>query len=190
MSDNIEVTNIRNSIDIVASINKVALQLEKNVISLSKDKNYIDLSPIRNFIEFVENNTEIIVQNSSNLIEIIEQAAATIALSSISNKIEIVESLSDISLTVTRNFIEVNNNPPNTDVDEAEIMYKKRTDFVTDDLIYKGVAAPGALTSAAVWRISRITFDPASNDDVAEDFANGNDGILNVWDDRAVLSYG
>lgn len=190
MSSIIEVTNIKNDIDISTSINDIVVQLEKNSIELASVKNSIDLTSIRNLIEFVNTSNTIEIKNSNTLIEILEQAAATIALTNIVNKIDIVENLSEIVLSVTKNVIEVNNNPPNTDEDEAKIMYKKRTDFVTDTLIYRGVAAPGSSTADAVWRMSRITFDEASNDDVAEDFANGNDGFLNVWDDRASLSYG
>jgi len=190
MPDTIEVLTSRNNIDVSTSINQIVAQIEKNIISLSETKNYIDVEPIVNLLQVIQNNTEIIVNNPSRIIQIIEQAAASIEVTNVTNKIQVLDKLSEVTLTVQKNIIEFNNNPPNTDVDEAEIMFKKRTDFVSDTLIYKGVAAPGSLTSAAVWRISEITFDENSNDDVAEDFADGNDSFTNVWDDRAVLSYG
>lgn len=53
---------------------------------------------------------------------------------------------------------------------------------------YVGYAAPGSLTSAAVWRIVRITYDANDNPTVVE-WADGNNGFDNIWDNRAALSY-
>ena len=190
MPDIIEVTVDTNSIDVTTSVNRLVTQIEKNIIELVTEKNSIDIQPIINLLEIVQNNTEIVVSNPSSIISVVQAAADAITVSNVTNKIEVLNTLNQIEVQTVKHIIEVNNNPPNTDVDEAEIMFKKRTDFVTDDLIYKGTASPGADTSAAVWRISKITFDPNSNDDIEEDFANGSDAFLNVWDDRASLSYG
>ena len=70
---------------------------------------------------------------------------------------------------------------------EDDIMRAKRVDFVGDTIIYTGQAAPGSLTSAAVWRIKRTTFGPG--DDVTEEWAGGNEAFDKVWDNRAGLSY-
>ncbi len=66
-------------------------------------------------------------------------------------------------------------------------VFTKRTDVIDDTLLYTGQAAPGALESAAVWRISRIAI--AADDDVTEVFAGGTDTFDKVWDDRLSLAY-
>jgi|GEM_PF-6725645 len=186
----IEVNETKNYIDIQTSINEVIAQMKRNFIELSETKNYVDIKPVINYLEFIENNTDVTVTQVNNYIDIVQQAATVLDIKKVINYIDVVEQFTYVDVKTTRNYIEINNNPPNVDVDEAEIMYKKRTDFVTDTLIYKGTAAPGALTSAAVWRISRTTIDLSSNGDISEDFANGSDGFISVWDDRATLNYG
>jgi len=58
-------------------------------------------------------------------------------------------------------------------------------------IIYKGEAAAGSVTSVAVWRMSRITVttDVGGNDDLATEWADGNTNFDNIWDNRASLSY-
>jgi hypothetical protein len=51
---------------------------------------------------------------------------------------------------------------------------------------YVGEALPGAATSAASWRVKRLT---ETGPDVAVQWADGNGNFDNVWDDRASLSY-
>lgn len=53
---------------------------------------------------------------------------------------------------------------------------------------YIGYGPPGSLTSQAVWRILRMTYDANDNPTVVE-WANGNINFVNIWDDRAGLSY-
>lgn len=72
-------------------------------------------------------------------------------------------------------------------IPEEEMPYSKRTDFVSDSLIYRGEAAPGTLESAAGWRIRRLTL--SGDDDVTEEWADGNANFDNVWADRAILGY-
>lgn len=54
----------------------------------------------------------------------------------------------------------------------------------TGTYTYIGEAAPGSATSAAVWRIQRIT-----NADSTIEWADGDGDFNNVWDNRASLSY-
>lgn len=76
--------------------------------------------------------------------------------------------------------------PPGPAGDEG-VMYAKRVDFISDNLLYKGEAVPGSATSDAVWRIRRVTI--GSDNDVTEEWANGSDAFTNIWDNRASLSY-
>jgi len=54
----------------------------------------------------------------------------------------------------------------------------------TGTVTYLGTAKPGTATSAASWRVKKVT--NASGDIV---WADGDDSYDNVWDDRASLSY-
>ncbi len=49
---------------------------------------------------------------------------------------------------------------------------------------YIGHALPGAATSAASWRVKRLT-----NADATVLWADGNGNFDNIWDNRASLSY-
>jgi len=72
----------------------------------------------------------------------------------------------------------------------SDMALAEQVDFAVTgppEIIYKGEAVPGALLSAAAWRIRRITLQ--SDDDAATEWADGNDLMDNVWNNRAALSY-
>lgn len=60
-----------------------------------------------------------------------------------------------------------------------------RTDDVGSGVTYVGEAAPGAATSASVWRVRRVT----STEDTILEWADGDSAFDNVWDNRASLTY-
>ena len=64
--------------------------------------------------------------------------------------------------------------------------YAKRTDFVGDDVIYKGEAEPGSSESDAVWRISKITF---VDEDATEQWAEGSASFDKMWSSRLNYNY-
>lgn len=72
-------------------------------------------------------------------------------------------------------------------VSEDEKVYSKRTDFITDELLYRGEAAPGSIESDPVWRIRKIAI--SLDGDVSEEWADGNANFDNVWADRLALFY-
>ena len=59
-------------------------------------------------------------------------------------------------------------------------------DYASSSTIYIGEAAPGSLTSSAVWKIQRIVL---SNTSAAITLADGNSSFDNVWNNRSGLSY-
>ena len=61
-------------------------------------------------------------------------------------------------------------------------------DYASATTWYVGYAEPGTATSAALWRIVRITLN-AAGDVTAAEFANGNRNFVSAFDDRAALSY-
>jgi hypothetical protein len=62
-----------------------------------------------------------------------------------------------------------------------------RIDFFTDNVIYKGEAAAGALESDPVWRISKIVFDTTGN--VSTTWAGGSNEFTKIWNDRLLYTY-
>lgn len=71
---------------------------------------------------------------------------------------------------------------------EDAVPYAKRTDFENNDtVIYIGEANPGSLSSAAVWRMKRLTLN--AEGDVTEEWADGDANFDNIWDNRLSLSY-
>lgn len=68
-----------------------------------------------------------------------------------------------------------------------DVIYTKRVDFINDNLLYRGEAVPGTLESAPVWRMRRITI--GADNDVTEEFADGDSNFDNIWDDRLGLTY-
>lgn len=71
-------------------------------------------------------------------------------------------------------------------ISEENMVYAKQTDFVGEDVIYKGEADPGSPTSSPVWRIHKLVI---LNDDVSETWAGGNANFDKIWDNRASLLY-
>lgn len=56
------------------------------------------------------------------------------------------------------------------------------------NLQYYGEAMPGSATSAAVWRIKKLTYD-SSNNLLSILWADGDDQMDNIWDNYASLTY-
>ena len=72
---------------------------------------------------------------------------------------------------------------------ENVIMYRKIIDVVEGTAhTYIGEASPGEITSAAAWRIKRITIDNVT-EDTYESWAAGNANFDKVWDARATETY-
>jgi len=72
-------------------------------------------------------------------------------------------------------------------VSEDEMMYAKRVDMVSDNLLYRGEAVVGSPTSAAAWRVRRITI--GVDGDVTEEWAGGNASFDKTWDGRLGYTY-
>ena len=68
--------------------------------------------------------------------------------------------------------------PTTTDISET----------ASPTITYLGSSRPGSATSAAAWRISRITFDGSGNY-TGQKWADGNGNYDNIWDNRASLTY-
>jgi hypothetical protein len=72
-------------------------------------------------------------------------------------------------------------------IEGEQAMYAKRVDFISDNLFYKGEAAPGSSTANPVWRISRTTI--GGDGDVTEEWADGSALFEKIWSDRVSYAY-
>jgi hypothetical protein len=70
---------------------------------------------------------------------------------------------------------------------EFDVPYDIETDLSVPGVVYVGQADPGSSTSAAVWRVKKIT---ESLGGTSIDWADGDAEFDNVWDDRDTLTYG
>ena len=135
--------------------------------------------------------SDILVQ-TEQVVEVIEVSVddATV-VETPGTAVEIVASPTELVVdAASATVLEVVESGPQTFIppEEAE-MYAKRVDFTNNDtVIYRGEASPGAVDSAAVWRIRRITFTGAEGD-VTEEWADGAATFTQVWDDRLSLVY-
>lgn len=80
--------------------------------------------------------------------------------------------------------------PLNTGVNnisDEEMPFAKRTDFVGDDIIYRGEAVVGSVESSPVWRIRKIFI--GVDGDVTETWVNGDALYDKKWSDRLTLNY-
>ena len=64
--------------------------------------------------------------------------------------------------------------------------YITKIDEASSTVTYIGRAARGSTTTAAVWQIMKVT---VSGNITTIAWAGGFDTFINVWDDRAGLSY-
>jgi hypothetical protein len=69
------------------------------------------------------------------------------------------------------------------------VAYTRRYGYVGGVLVYEGVAksARTPLATDAVWAIKRFTYDVA--DRVLEEWAGGDSREVNIWNNRAALTY-
>ena len=64
---------------------------------------------------------------------------------------------------------------------------KKKYDYSGDNMIYEGWAIPGTSTAMAAWAIKKYTYSGSAI--ITEEWANGTSLQINVWDNRASLTY-
>lgn len=86
-----------------------------------------------------------------------------------------LDAIANVILSALEDNIETRSMPMKTIIDKAAA-----------DVNYFGFALPGTATSAAAWRIQKLTV--VGNVSTFE-WADGNGNLDNIWDARASLSY-
>ena len=67
--------------------------------------------------------------------------------------------------------------------------YIQRISYTSDGMTeYIGLASPGTASSSASWQIRKLAYSGMNVVSIL--FADSNTSFDNVWDDRAILSYG
>jgi len=69
----------------------------------------------------------------------------------------------------------------------APVVFIRRADLVSEDLVYRGAALPGTEEADARWRIERIEISATGEPTFA--WAGGAPAFAHAWSDRATLSY-
>ena len=77
--------------------------------------------------------------------------------------------------------------PPGAGGSGGSTTYDTQLDFVSEDVTYRGDALPDTATSAASWRVCRITAGVAG--EVTVEYADGSTALDKVWDNRASYGY-
>lgn len=70
---------------------------------------------------------------------------------------------------------------------EEDMVYAKRIDFISENVLYRGEAAVGTLETAMAWRIRKIVL--GLDGDVAETWAGGTANFDKQWSLRATYTY-
>lgn len=154
----------------------------------------VEVSATTNVVEVLESPIQLVTEVVSNIISETTNQYQVIDVTSQSSEVIIATTARDIvEIPTTTNVVEevvstevISETIPVLYGDE-EVPYSKRVDFITDDLLYRGEAAPGTLTSQAAWRIRKITI--GTDGDVTEQWADGNSQFNKVWDNRLSFTY-
>ncbi len=134
------------------------------------------------------NNTNIITSNSVLGTLVVQPSVQSILPQTVTTSNVVVPSTSiSILKDVQTNTIIAGGPQGPAGISEDQMIYAKRLDVISDQLMYRGEAAVGALESTSSWRIRRI--DLGVDGDVSEKWAGGNASFIHIWNDRLTLSY-
>lgn len=102
----------------------------------------------------------------------------------VDNSVLVYDAATKKFLPVPISSLGTGSTPTTTD---EEMPYAKRTDFISDNELYKGEASVGSPDGNPVWRIRKVVI--GNDGDVTETWANGNAEYTNRWTDRLTLTY-
>lgn len=92
-----------------------------------------------------------------------------------------------VEVPTTNTVVSCGGPGPQGPAGDEDMPYAKQTDFINDNLLYRGEAEVGSATSSPVWRIKKVIL--GNDGDVSETWADGNANFDNIWDNRVSLSY-
>lgn len=72
-------------------------------------------------------------------------------------------------------------------VNEDDIVYSKRIDFINEDTLYKAEAPVGSSETTSVWRIRKVVI--SADGDVSETWASGTASFDKQWSLRTTYTY-
>ena len=135
-------------------------------------------------------DTIVTVNDVINVIEVLEDGVVNLPLSY--SSIDTTEIVHQINENSDITFIESHAVVAYTTVtvvgSEDAVPITSRVDFISDDVFYKGEAAPGSLESQAVWKITKTTINPVDGD-VQVLYADGVGTNTKIWNSRAIYNY-
>ena len=131
-------------------------------------------------VEYQVTTTESAIQVGLGY-EAIAVALNTVSIGGIPNQVNLAAQVQEVGFNITLAAAGAPSTP------EDDIMYAKRVDFVTEQVIYRGEALPGSDENDPVWRVRRITL--ALDNDVTEEWAGGTSTFDKRWSERATFDY-
>ncbi len=132
--------------------------------------NVLNTSDVTNTVRVVESEPVLIATESGTVVTLASEST-------------VVLQIPEPSVLVTGII-----GPPGTPgINEEDMVYSKRVDFVTDNELYKAEATVGSSEASPVWRIRKLVI--GSDGDVTETWAFGNANFDKIWADRASLTY-
>lgn len=131
----------------------------------------------------------IVVELQQATIELIDDHAVVVIENAARELVETVENITVVLQSDDADIISVGDQGPSgpPGIPESEMIYAERTDFVGDDVIYRGYAIPGVTDAQPIWRIKKVII--GVDGDITTTWADGNGDFDNVWANHATLSY-
>lgn len=132
-------------------------------------------------------NTNVVVENAASIVIDANEQRFDITSSQVNNTIDVITNIVNVVDIAQVSTEVIAGNIVYKSILEEEMTYSKRVDFINENLLYKGEAAEGTLTSLAAWRIRKVTI--GNDGDVEEIWASGNSNFDKVWDNRVSYTY-
>ncbi len=149
----------------------------------SPDEAVVLIDDAANVVDITCPESVVVIQQNATLVRVTEESTVPITETNVSVLID-----EDITQVVS-----VGEQGPTA---EDAVKLAEEIDFVITGAgpseittIFRGEAATGSITSAAVWRIRKSVVESGVDDDTTVTWADGNALFDNIWDDRLTLSF-
>jgi len=155
-------------------------------IAVSKDEFFVVEDSDCNFTVITDNSNQVVgTLNNTATVDVVDGATL---VSIVAEPTTITEAPGSAITTIGIQGPTGPQGPIGPPSVEEEVPFAKQVNFISDNLLYRGEADPGTLTSAATWRCRKITID-ATDSDITETWANGDSNFDKIWDNHLSFTY-
>lgn len=153
--------------------------MAEDVVNVTEGTDVVAVTETTDSITPIINETTITGEGQTDAVIVVDADGDVVAISEITETVSVQEVTETIQPQVSEILVQV--------VEDSSMPYAKRIDFIDNDNFYRAEAVPGALDSAAAWRISKVAIAP--DGDTTTLWASGNASFDKVWDDHLTLGY-